>query len=89
MHHPNILSHTLSHIPSHHIITLHNTGTGWTFSFATADGLRDAAYHAVNTYRQYREDFDNIGKRGMQQDLSWDHAATLYEEVLVAAKYVW
>ena len=23
------------------------------------------------------------------QDLSWDHAAALYEEVLVAAKYQW
>lgn len=65
------------------------TGTGWTFNFATADGLRDAARHAISTYREYRESFDGIAKRGMQQDLSWDNAATLYEEVLVAAKYVW
>jgi hypothetical protein len=27
--------------------------------------------------------------RCMDQDLSWDHAAQLYEEVLVEAKYQW
>ncbi len=27
--------------------------------------------------------------RGMDQDLSWDHAAEQYEEVLLAAKYQW
>ena len=27
--------------------------------------------------------------RGMQQDLSWEHAAELYEDVLVQAKYQW
>jgi glycogen synthase len=27
--------------------------------------------------------------RGMQQDLSWDHAAEQYEDVLMQAKFQW
>jgi starch synthase len=30
-----------------------------------------------------------IQLRGMQQDLSWDHAAEQYEDVLVQAKFQW
>ena len=30
-----------------------------------------------------------LQERGMQQDLSWEHAAELYEDVLVQAKYQW
>lgn len=30
-----------------------------------------------------------IQKRDMEQDLSWDHAAEQYEDVLVQAKYQW
>jgi hypothetical protein len=30
-----------------------------------------------------------IQQRGMAQDLSWDHAAEQYEQVLIDAKYQW
>lgn len=66
-----------------------NTGTGWTFERAEASKLREAINNALVTFRQYRPSFLQLQRRGMEQDLSWDHAAGLYEEVLVAAKYQW
>ncbi len=64
-------------------------GTGWVFDTAEAHKLRDAVGNAVMTYRQYRDSFNGIAARGMAQDLSWDHAAEQYEEVMVAAKFQW
>lgn len=66
-----------------------NSGTGWTFEWADAGAFREAMGNAIYTYRQYRESFQGVQLRGMQQDLSWDHAAELYEQVLVDAKYQW
>lgn len=51
--------------------------------------LREAMGNALYTYRQFRDSFVGIQKRGMEQDLSWDNAASQYEEVIVAAKYQW
>lgn len=51
--------------------------------------LRETIGNALHTYRQFRETFTDIARRGMEQDLTWDNAATTYEEVLVAAKYQW
>ncbi|KAI8465682.1 MAG: hypothetical protein J3K34DRAFT_436113 [Monoraphidium minutum] len=66
-----------------------STGTGWTFDRAEADLLRGQIHNALVTYREHRESFHGVMRRGMEQDLSWDHAANVYEEVLVAAKYTW
>eukprot|EP00879_Flechtneria_rotunda_P005440 GHRR01005733.1.p1 GENE.GHRR01005733.1~~GHRR01005733.1.p1 ORF type:complete len:590 (+),score=164.31 GHRR01005733.1:745-2514(+) len=66
-----------------------NTGTGWTFERADGEQLRGAVWNAVDTYRNYKDSFRKLQMRAMSQDLSWDHAAQLYEEVLVAAKYQW
>eukprot|EP00891_Asterochloris_glomerata_P009947 jgi/Astpho2/9947/fgenesh1_pm.00152_%23_19_t len=66
-----------------------NTGTGWSFEWADAGAFRDAIGNALYTYREFRESFQGVQKRGMQQDLSWDHAAEQYENILVAAKYQW
>lgn len=66
-----------------------NTGTGWTFERAEANGLIDAVGNAMYTYRDFRESFHDLQRRGMTQDLSWDAAAAQYEEMLVAAKYQW
>ncbi len=41
------------------------------------------------TYKQYRDSFNRLAQRGMDQDLSWDNAAQQYEEVMVAAKFQW
>ncbi|CAN6311023.1 unnamed protein product [Urochloa humidicola] len=64
-------------------------GVGWIFEKAEANRMIDALGHCLNTYRNYRNSWEGIQKRGMMQDLSWDNAAKLYEEVLVAAKYQW
>nr|CAB3494619.1 unnamed protein product [Digitaria exilis] len=64
-------------------------GVGWTFEKAEANRMIDALGHCLNTYRNYRSSWEGILRRGMMQDLSWDNAAKLYEEVLVAAKYQW
>ncbi|KAK9844059.1 hypothetical protein WJX81_003138 [Elliptochloris bilobata] len=66
-----------------------NSGTGWTFDWADSGAFRGALGNALYTYRDYRREFEGVQQRGMAQDLSWDHAAELYEEVLVAAKYQW
>ncbi|KAJ1258712.1 hypothetical protein BS78_10G096500 [Paspalum vaginatum] len=66
-----------------------DAGLGWTFDRAEANKLIEALGHCLDTYRKYRESWRGIQERGMSQDLSWDHAAELYEEVLVKAKYQW
>ncbi|BDA42851.1 Granule-bound starch synthase 2, chloroplastic/amyloplastic [Coccomyxa sp. Obi] len=66
-----------------------NTGTGWRFDWADSGAFRDAMGNAIYTYREFRESFRGVQLRGMRQDLSWDHAAELYEQVLIDAKYQW
>ncbi|XP_066378287.1 soluble starch synthase 2-3, chloroplastic/amyloplastic-like [Miscanthus floridulus] len=66
-----------------------DAGLGWTFDRAEANKLIEALRHCLDTYRNYGESWKSIQARGMSQDLSWDHAAELYEDVLVKAKYQW
>ncbi|KAK9682372.1 hypothetical protein RND81_10G069200 [Saponaria officinalis] len=66
-----------------------NTGLGWTFDRAEANRLIHALGNCLLTFRDYKESWFGLQRRGMTQDLSWDHAAQIYEEVLVAAKYQW
>lgn len=65
------------------------SGLGWTFSRAEANQLIHALGNCLLTYREYKQSWEGLQKRGMTQDLSWDNAAHNYEEVLVAAKYQW
>ncbi|XP_039016995.1 granule-bound starch synthase 2, chloroplastic/amyloplastic-like [Hibiscus syriacus] len=65
------------------------SGLGWTFDSADASKLIYALGNCLLTYRDYKESWDGLRRRGMMQDLSWDNAAQKYEEVLVAAKYQW
>ncbi|XP_065856184.1 granule-bound starch synthase 2, chloroplastic/amyloplastic [Euphorbia lathyris] len=65
------------------------SGLGWTFESAEPNKLIDAMGNCLLTYREYKKSWDGLQRRGMTQDLSWDHAAEIYEEVLVAAKYQW
>lgn len=65
------------------------TGVGWTFDSAESNKLIHALGNCLLTYRQYKNSWEGIQRRGMMQDLSWDNAAQNYEEVLVAAKYQW
>lgn len=66
-----------------------DSGLGWTFDRAEAHKLIEALGHCLDTYRNYRESWRGLQQRGMSQDFSWDHAAQLYEDVLVKAKYQW
>eukprot|EP00898_Chlorokybus_atmophyticus_P003706 jgi/Chlat1/4336/Chrsp29S04501 len=66
-----------------------NRGSGWSFEKAEPQGLIDALGNALYTFRSHRDSFRDIQLRGMAQDLSWDHAAELYEQVLVDAKFQW
>ncbi|KAM1058844.1 hypothetical protein ACFX2B_023439 [Malus domestica] len=65
------------------------SGLGWTFDSAEVGELIHALGNCLYTYREYKQSWEGIQRRGMMQDLSWDHAAQNYEEVLVAAKYQW
>lgn len=65
------------------------SGLGWTFDSAEANKLINALGNCLLTYRQYKKSWEGLQRRGMTQDLSWDHAAEKYEEVLVAAKFQW
>ncbi|CAI0453326.1 unnamed protein product [Linum tenue] len=65
------------------------SGFGWTFDSAETSKLIHALGNCLWTYREFKESWEGLQRRGMEQDLSWDHAAELYEEVLVAAKYQW
>ncbi|XP_023912722.1 granule-bound starch synthase 2, chloroplastic/amyloplastic [Quercus suber] len=65
------------------------SGLGWTFDSAEANKLIHALGNCLLTYREYKQSWEGLQRRGMMQDLSWDNAAQKYEEVLVAAKYQW
>ncbi|XP_043704603.1 granule-bound starch synthase 2, chloroplastic/amyloplastic [Telopea speciosissima] len=65
------------------------SGFGWTFDRAESNRLIDALRNCLLTYREYKNSWEGLQRRGMMQDLSWDNAAQNYEEVLVAAKYHW
>lgn len=65
------------------------SGLGWTFDRAEVGRLIHALGNCLLTYRDYKKSWEGLQTRGMKQDLSWDHAAQNYEEVLVAAKYQW
>ncbi|CAA6665203.1 unnamed protein product [Spirodela intermedia] len=65
------------------------TGLGWTFDRAEPGKLIHALGNCFNTFWNYKKSWEGLQRRGMTQDLSWDHAAQLYEQVLVAAKFQW
>jgi starch synthase len=64
-----------------------NDGTGWKFERAEADKFAWVLGQAVYTYQAHRDAFVGVAVRGMQQDLGWDHAAYMYEQKLLEAKY--
>ncbi|KAL9157742.1 hypothetical protein ABFS82_08G023900 [Erythranthe guttata] len=65
------------------------TGLGWTFGRADVGEMIHALGNCLWTYREFKQSWEGIQRRGMEQDLSWDNAAQNYEEVLLAAKYQW
>lgn len=55
------------------------TGTGFTFTHYNADDLLYTINYAKNIYFNHREDWDDMLKRGMQQDFSWGSSALQYQ----------
>ena len=55
------------------------TGTGFSFCNYNADEMLSTIYYAEQTYYDNRKAWNNIVKRGMQQDFSWNSSARKYE----------
>ena len=66
-----------------------DSGTGWTFEWADSGNFRNAMGNGMYTWREFRDTFREIQRRGMSQDLTCDNSAAQYEEVLLARKYQW
>lgn len=62
-----------------------NTGNGWTFSPLTGWALREALHWAMVTWRDYPLVFEQIRRRGMNQDLSWARSSAAYEALYQTA----
>lgn len=58
------------------------TGTGFVFEHADPGGLMWACSRALRVFRQNPEVLDQMRRRGMQEDFSWDHSARLYDKIL-------
>ncbi|CAI0609432.1 unnamed protein product, partial [Linum tenue] len=56
-------------------------GTGWTFSPLAVDSMLWALRTAISTYRDHKESWEGMMKRGMEKDYSWENAAVQYEQV--------
>ncbi|GMH34036.1 hypothetical protein BSKO_01870 [Bryopsis sp. KO-2023] len=63
-----------------------DAGTGWTFFPCDSSGLIQSVGNALQTYRGHRESFQDLQKRGMKRESSWDGAAQQYEQVFEWAK---
>eukprot|EP00270_Netrium_digitus_P018450 TRINITY_DN701_c0_g1_i3.p1 TRINITY_DN701_c0_g1~~TRINITY_DN701_c0_g1_i3.p1 ORF type:complete len:724 (+),score=173.08 TRINITY_DN701_c0_g1_i3:71-2242(+) len=60
-------------------------GTGWTFSPLSKEAMMSAIWTGLATYRQHKDSWEGIMKRGMAQDVSWERAALQYEQVFAWA----
>ena len=52
-----------------------------TYTNCSSDGLLQALGLALLTYRNHKNDFRELQKRGMVRDASWDLAAQQWEQV--------
>ncbi|ONK80542.1 uncharacterized protein A4U43_C01F18980 [Asparagus officinalis] len=56
-------------------------GTGWTFSPLSKESMLVALRYAMKTYREHKDTWEGLMKRGMSQDFTWDNAASQYEQI--------
>ncbi|KFK27706.1 hypothetical protein AALP_AA8G418500 [Arabis alpina] len=56
-------------------------GTGWVFSPLSKDSMVSALRLAAATYREYKQSWEGLMRRGMCQNYSWENAAVQYEQV--------
>lgn len=62
------------------ISTVHPLAGSWSWR-PPFIALLQALWTAVQTYRDYPDSWKGIMKRGMAQDMSWDRAASQYEQL--------
>jgi starch synthase len=56
-------------------------GIGWAFSPLTKESMLAALKVAIGTYREHKDSWAGLMKRGMERECSWDNAAVQYEQV--------
>ncbi|GLU21271.1 hypothetical protein SLE2022_374170 [Rubroshorea leprosula] len=56
-------------------------GTGWLFSPLTTESMLGALRTAMQTYREHKESWEGLMRRGMKRDFTWESAAKQYEQV--------
>ncbi|GLT48244.1 hypothetical protein SLA2020_218800 [Shorea laevis] len=56
-------------------------GTGWLFSPLTKESMVGAVKTAILTYREHKESWEGLMRRGMKRDFTWESAAKQYEQV--------
>ncbi|CAE6118156.1 unnamed protein product [Arabidopsis arenosa] len=56
-------------------------GTGWVFTPLSKDSMVSALRLAAATYREYKESWEGLMRRGMTRNYSWENAAVQYEQV--------
>ena len=57
-------------------------GNGWAFAPFSVSAFQQALYYALMTYYNGQDDFKEMQVRAMNEDRSWDKAASLYLQVL-------
>jgi starch synthase len=56
-------------------------GTGFVFEWETPEAILGTMQWAINTYRNKKEAWQRMQRRGMQVDFSWDKSAERYAEL--------
>ena len=58
-----------------------NTGTGFSFAQYNAHDMLNAIKYANKVYCLYRSNWNDIARRGMKEEFSWDASAREYERL--------
>ncbi|MBQ3928498.1 MAG: glycosyltransferase, partial [Clostridia bacterium] len=66
-----------------------NTGTGFSFANYNADEMLSAINYAKTVYFTERTRWEEIAKRGMQQDFSWARSAQRYQDLYYNVSSWW
>ena len=55
------------------------TGTGFTFTRFYSEDFLNTVNYAKSVFFNYRDNWNDMVRRGMQQDFSWNSSARQYE----------
>ncbi|KAM7268214.1 hypothetical protein ACFE04_010380 [Oxalis oulophora] len=57
------------------------SGTGWTFSPLSKEGMLSSLRTAIMTYKEHKSSWKGLMKRAMEKDYTWENAAIQYEQI--------